>query len=105
MVTLAVVAAVVGVVLLIAFGARTLLREVTHEPEPVDMKRTTLTITTQNGTEALALKTALDDPQTRAFLLVVGSLLLLVGGNTPLGPRAREQALRYVAERETRTKD
>jgi hypothetical protein len=68
----------------------------------------TVTIEAMNGGEALALKTALADPATRSFVLVVGSLLVLVNDGTlagPLGPEARERALQYVAERELATKD
>ena len=103
MVSLTIAVAVVGAVLLIAFGMRTLLREVAPEEKAIAMKQHQVTITTANGTEALALKTALEDPQTRAFVLVVGSLLVLVG--SPLGPEARKQALRYVADREVGRKD
>jgi hypothetical protein len=107
--TTALVVAVVVVVLSIGLGLRILLREISEEePEqPAPLTRTRVVIPAQSGTEALALRTALEDPQTRAFVLVVGSLLLLVGGShNRLSPKAREQALRYVAEREAAaTKD
>ena len=50
-------------------------------------------IDVRNKQEGRQIRCALDDPQVRAFVLVMGALI-------PLGSdRARERVLRFVADR------
>ena len=49
-------------------------------------------IEVESRREAELIKTALDDPTTRAFVQVVGALL-------PLAPRARKRVMDFVADR------
>ena len=49
-------------------------------------------ITVKDRDQAKAVQTAMADPSTRAFVIMVGSLL-------PLGPRARKRVLEFVADR------
>jgi hypothetical protein len=48
------------------------------------------TIEVKDRKEADLIKTALDDPTTRAFVQVVGALL-------PLSPKARQRVMMFVA--------
>jgi len=50
------------------------------------------TIEVKDRKEVDLIKTALDDPKTRAFVQVVGALL-------PLTPRARKRVLEFVADK------
>ena len=49
------------------------------------------TIDVENRGEADRVKTALNDPATRAFVNVIGALL-------PLQPKARQRVVRFVTE-------
>lgn len=49
------------------------------------------TIETKNRNEADAIKRALEDPETRAFVVIVGTLL-------PFTDRARRRVLDFVAD-------
>lgn len=50
------------------------------------------TINVESKKEADLIKTALDDPTTRAFVQVVGALL-------PLSPRARQRVMDFVTDK------
>lgn len=50
------------------------------------------TIDVESRKEADLIKTALDDPQTRAFVQVVGALL-------PLSERARARVMQFVSDK------
>jgi hypothetical protein len=50
------------------------------------------TIEVKDRKEADLIKTALDDPATRAFVQVVGALL-------PLSPRARQRVMNFVTDK------
>jgi hypothetical protein len=50
------------------------------------------TIEVKDRKEADLIKTALDDPATRAFVQVVGALL-------PLSPRAQQRVMNFVSDK------
>lgn len=50
------------------------------------------TITVADRREADAIKTALDDPTTRAFVVIVGTLL-------PLTPKERQRVMTFVGDK------